>query len=97
MQSLGVLLSTIALVTVGLKLGKDFGHWRWYLPRVIALIGELTYFTTSENFIGAIIFLFGAGWTITTWFQKRESNRTTSGLVEMVELFAWLWIALTLR
>jgi hypothetical protein len=97
MQSLGVLLSTIALLIVGFKLAQDFGHWRMYLPRVVALIGELTYFTTSDNFIGAIIFLAGAAWTIATWFQKNSPQQKTNGLVEMVELFAWLWIALTLR
>ncbi len=97
MQSLGVLLSTIALVTVGLKMAQDLGRWRMYLPRVVALIGILIYFTTSENFIGATIFLLGAGWTIETWFGKSSSICITSGLVEMVELFAWLWIALTIR
>ncbi len=97
MQSMGLLLTTIALVTVVLKAIEERWHWRIFTPRLLALSGEMAYFLSKQNPIGAGFFVVGAVWTVVTWFYSHDNNSHLSGLVEMVELFAWVWIALALR
>ncbi len=95
MQAMGLLFGTVALLGVVIRARQMAWPWRVFLPRILALVGELLYFGLFQSPIAALGFVIGAVWTVTTWFRERRAN--IGGVVELMELLAWAWMALALH
>ncbi len=95
MQTMGILLATVALFGVIIRGSRLSWPWTAFVPRILALVGELIYFGLSSSPVFALCFVAGAVWTVTTWFRDRHAN--IGGVVELMELLAWAWMALALH
>lgn len=95
MQAIGVLFGTAAMLGIVIQAKQMLWPWHVLLPRILALCGELGYFLWFYSPIGALLFVIGAVWTVMTWFRDRRAN--IGGVVELIELLAWAWMALALH
>jgi hypothetical protein len=69
--------------------------------RLIAAIGEVSYFWTPWPKAGGVIFAVGAVMTVYLVFQgvswQGEVSRDRKDAIELIELIAWLWMLDALR
>ncbi len=95
-REIGLTLSAIAMLAVSVEFleqpvrsGPVF--------RILALAGETLYFTNLMPRIGAFLFLASAAITVFLWFRAPDSQSHQKSLIEIIELVAWLWMALALH
>ncbi|SMC04293.1 hypothetical protein SAMN00768000_1566 [Sulfobacillus thermosulfidooxidans DSM 9293] len=95
-NEIGLTVAAIAMLAVSL----DF-HGQSFSPglvfRIVALAGEILYFTRILPIFGAILFLLGAVITVGLWFQNSSQHPTQSRLIDVIELVAWVWMALAIH
>lgn len=94
-DEVGLALAGIAMLAVGIG-----ARGRFFRPRVgfriAALIGEIFYFTHFAPSVGAVLFVAGGVFTVIGWFGDSAPMHMPS-LIEVVELVAWLWMALAIH
>ncbi|MCL4493193.1 MAG: hypothetical protein M1294_00040 [Firmicutes bacterium] len=93
---IGITISALAIFAISLDLrGQPLGPGP--LCRLMALVGEILYFTGVMPTAGDVFFLTGAVMTVVLWFHPPDPRPSQKSLIDVSELVAWVWMALTVR
>ncbi len=93
---IGLTLSAIAFIAVSLEFSGQPLYWAPVF-RIITLVGEMLYFSGLMDRIGTLLFLGGAVITVILWFRRPYGRSHQKSLIEVIELVAWLWMALAIH
>ncbi|WP_053960090.1 hypothetical protein [Sulfobacillus thermosulfidooxidans] len=95
-NEIGLTISAIAMLGISLDFrGQPLSPGSLF--RIVALAGEILYFTRIVPIFGAILFLLGAIITVVLWFQNPAERPTQTRLIDVIELVAWVWMALAIH